>query len=281
MVKIEKIEMIYSPGTTRNLEDGHFINSPFFGVVDGYSAPYSDERPPVLFGGLTGGQMVKSVILDAFNSGSADLSLERVAFEANGQIGRQQGYIAQIPLNQADRLAGASFLFAKIKEENVEILQGGDCYGLWVKESGKIGITQNKFYPYELELRNKIVQLMQDCQQDRQEMWKRFCPFLSQMRKENINTKYVILNGQPKASKIWEKIEIPLFDLKYLICFSDGLVPFKEAKNQQQLAEKVVKLFNEGGFDKVLNWTRTIEKEEAAQSHEDQAEATGLAIRFR
>lgn len=271
------IESFYAPGIPGGImEDGVVDSIPFVGVVDAYSAPHSKEVPPILFDGLTGGQLVRSIILDAFASAPANLPLEKVAIEANKEICRRQVIQMSVFLKEPGRWAGASFALAKINEtENVvEILQGGDCYACWWGLSG-IGITQNIFYPYEKEIRTKKAELMAKHNKNREKMEVEFCPYLVQKRDKNANQKYAVLNGQPEVEKLWQKTKIPFAGLKFLFFFSDGLVPFSWAENEPRLAKMVLANFNEGGgFRNIINnFTRRAEED-----HSD--EATGLAVWF-
>lgn len=277
-------DSFYDPGIPGRIkEDGVIDSFPFVGVVDAYSAPHSREVPPILFDELTGGQMVRSIILDAFVSAPANLSLEKVAIEANKEICRHQVVSKPALLKEPGRWAGASFALAKIKEDEevVEILQGGDCYTFWLGLSG-LGFTKNIFYPYEKELRTKIADLMAKHNKNREEMLVEFCPYLVQKRAENANKKYAVLNGQSEVEKLWQKTEIPLAGLKFLLFFSDGLVHFNWVRDQLGLAKMVLANFNEGGgFRDIIKLTRNIEESEAGQSHETFAEATGLVIWFK
>lgn len=270
------IDSFYDPGIPGCVrEDGVVDSIPFVGVVDAYSAPHSKKVPLIFFDELTGGQMVRSIILDAFASAPANLPLERGAMLANKEICRRQVVSMPALLKEPGRWAGASFALAKIKEDEdvVEILQGGDCYALWLGSAGA-GITPNMFYPYEKELRTKIAKLMAKHNKNREEMWVEFCPYLVQKRAENANKKYAVLNGQPEVEKLWQKTEIPLAGLKFLLFFSDGLVHFSWAGDLLGLANMVSTNFNEGrGFRDIINLTR-----EAEEDHSN--EATGLAVQF-
>jgi len=273
MKKIEKIESLYNSGTAKHFEDGHFVNLPFIGVVDGYSAPYNhEENPPILFNGVTGGQMVRNIILATFCSATPDLSLETLALKANKEIKERQ--------KSARDLAGASFLLAKVTENTIEMLQGGDCYALWVKKSGEINITKNQWHKYDAALVKNFAQLMKEFNSDRKKAWKAHFPFLAKIKSENTNKVCANLNGQPEVEQCWQKIEIPLSDLSLLIYFTDGLVPFSAMEDENRLAETVLTFFRVGGLRNLLAWTRLVEKKEATYSHEDHAEATGSAIKF-
>lgn len=276
---IEKIESVYSLGTAKYSEDGHFANLPFLGVVDGCSAPYNHKNPPAFFNGITGGQMVRNTISAEFNLATPNLSLESVALQANKQIARNQAF-KDVPLADAGQLACASFILGKINEKTVEILHGGDCFAVWVTKTGKINIAENDYYPIDSILIDNFTRLMKQFDGDRKKAWEKHFPFLAEMKRKNANKTYAELNGQPEVEKCWTKIEIPVSDLALLICFTDGLVPFKEMEDENKLAKNIVYFFKKGGFNQILYRTRLIESQNK-QSHEDHAEATGLAIKFK
>lgn len=283
MAQIKRVETFYDPGRPdRRKEDQDINNLRFVGVVDTYSAPHSSEEPQQLFNGLTGGQMVCNAILQVFSSANPSLSLERVVLQANEAIANQQRNLFHS--GDLGNLAGASFALAKIEERAIEILQGGDCYALWVRGSGKlgrhIGITKNYFYPYEYQLRKRIAELMEKHQGDRDKAWVDFCPELRQKRAENTNVKYAVLNGRLGLEKLWQKIEIPLSNLVLLMLFSDGLVPFSQSEDEQELAPSMIRRFMEGGFESIIEWTREVENVEDERSHEAHSEATGQVIWF-
>jgi hypothetical protein len=277
---VEEINTLFSPGTARYLEDGSIVKLPFVGVFDAHSAAYNDEHPPILFNKLTGGQAVARAIFNAFNSSGSDVPLREVVLRANhaiAMIQEQKG----ISINLTSELAGATFVFAKIGEREVEVIQGGDCFALWLTSSGNLGITPSQNYRWEKILRDKIAKLMRQCRGDRKRMWKRFYPFLCGQRQKHNNKDFAILNGQPGVEGKWNEFKIPVSELQLLICFTDGLVPFSLTKRSENLAQIVIEQYGLGGLQEMLNWTRMAERDLAAESHEDFGEATALAVSFK
>lgn len=57
-----KVSCIYDQGSAPYREDWLFLCDPFFGVLDGVSAPYSKKYSPRMFNGMSGGEMASRVI---------------------------------------------------------------------------------------------------------------------------------------------------------------------------------------------------------------------------
>ena len=275
-----KIEAIYDKGTAEEIEDGLLINPPFFGVIDGTSEPNHFIGKGLSFEGMSSGEMVRKIILDAFYNAKSNESLEKVLLRANGKI-RNLWYECKISLNRSDLIAGAVFVFIKIDSKKVKILQGGDCLSLWLNTSGKIGIAKNQTYLHELEAQKMIAQLMKKHKGDRQKMWQEFYQPLSKLRLRDTNkrtkTGFAILNGQPSLKNCWQKIEIPIKNLKLLLLFSDGFVPFKKVVD---MAKETVKFYKKGGLNYILQKKRRFEKKTEKISYRVFDEATAIAIGF-
>jgi len=270
---------IYDRGTAGVLEDGLYAELPIVGVYDGVSAPFNDQHPPFLFDGLTGGQMAGEIIRKTFIR-SKETDIEKILLEANRKIGQIQSS-AGLLISDSSCIGGATFIFAQIEDEKIRIVQGGDCMAFWIKRSGEVEITHNTFRPFEMELRNKIAELMKETN-NRKEMWRRFYPFLCQKRKENTNVwgRCAVLNGQPEVLKCWQKYELSANDVSALVLFTDGFAPASEGENEQLLAQKLAALYNEGRLMEILFWARGIEGKGANTSHETFSEATAVAVRF-
>ncbi|MDP2966815.1 MAG: hypothetical protein Q8N87_00110 [bacterium] len=275
-----KIEAIYDKGTAEEIEDGLLINPPFFGVIDGTSEPNHFIGKGLSFEGMSSGEMVRKIILDAFYNAKSNESLEKVLLRANGKI-RNLWYECKISLNRSDLIAGASFVFTKIDEQKIEIIQGGDCFALWLSDSNKISITKNQVYLHQLKTTKMIAEFMRRHKGDRKKMWQEFYQPLCQFRQRDDNKKtktgFAILNGQPSLKKCWQKIEIPIKNLKLLLLFSDGFVPFKKVVD---MAKETVKFYKKGGLNYILQKKRRFEKKTEKISYRVFDEATAIAIKF-
>lgn len=287
-MKIERIEALYSQGTAEHGEDGFIVNPPFFGVVDGFSAPYHYKMEQTLFGDLTGGEMVRETILGEFYQGVSGVSLEEQILKANEMIGFVQGSRG-IPLDRSDLLAAACFVFIEVGKEKVKIIQGGDCLAVWFYASGEIGATKNQVYHPVSENLGIIAKIFAELKEEnpdaskemsRKEMWVRFHPILSAQRLRDINnlrigTGYAVLNGQPAVRKCWQQLEIPTKGLELMFLFSDGLVPYSETASPMGLAERLIVDYKRWGLKSILD-----EKRRTEDLHITHDEATAVAIIF-
>lgn len=275
-----KIEAIYNKGTAREIEDGLIINPPFFGVVDGTSEPNHFIGKGLFSNGISSGEMVRKIILETFYSAKNNESLEKVILRANNEL-KNLWREYKIPLNRSDLIGGAAFVFAKVDSKNVNIIQGGDCFALWLNNSSKIEITKNQVYFHELEAMKMIAKLMKKHKGNRKKMWQEFYQPLCQLRRRDYNkrtkTGFAILNGQPSLKKCWQKIEIPLKNLKLLLLFSDGLV---SVEKETKLAKKVLNFYKKGGLHYILKEKREFEKATEKESYRVFDEATTIAIEF-
>lgn len=278
MPKVESV--VYSQGTAEDVEDGLVISPPFFGVVDGFSAPYSPQVAKIRFGGLSGGEMVRRITQATFCLAAGNLSLREIVSRVNQKIGEIQ--TAQgIPLSQADKLAGASFVFLKVTEEKTEVIQGGDCFIVWLDNSGKIAIIRNQAYGHVSRNLKIMAGLMEKHQGNRGAMWTEFCPILARFRKEDVNNPesdagFACLNGQPILKECWQKTEIPTAELRLAILFTDGFVPYSETAPQTGLQQRFIEEYEKIGLAGILQKKRRND----FNPHITEEEATAIALRF-
>lgn len=285
MKRISSVELLQDFGTAKFPEDGFIVRPPFFGVVDAVSTPYAmDSSPPKFYDGLTDGQVVRNIIVETFSGVSANLSLAEALTKANRRIAEFQQFPGTIDY---PRLAGVSFVFAKIGKNEIEIIQGGDCFALWDStEKRDSGITKNQAYQVERARIAIFSELMRKNKGDRKKAWKDYQPIFLKAKIEETNVNYAELNGQEKVSRQWQRVLIPSdFETELLLLFSDGFVPFENTKDSWVLGKLVLSLYRIGqpvfpGLKSILNYTRAKEAERVFESHIVQAEATALAIRF-
>jgi len=268
------IESFYDPGDLDRIqEDGIITNAyPFFGVVDGYSEPSSPSHPKIRFSdGQTGGQMVRDAILMAITVSSYSCaSLKQDLLSVNLEIlerKRRESLSSEIENNFS---SGAAFLVGKINQstDTVEIVQGGDCTAIVVDKFGEITtIWGERFHPIEADLRRRKAEIMAmpGVAGDQARMEEIFYPYLCKSRKERGNNIYPILDGRPELMDLIEIKTFPLSKTQRIICFTDGMLPWDEKPDWEQLSSWVFHtLSNLNGFSWIMQFTRCQEK----KSHE-------------
>ena len=275
MSELMTIEAIQSFPVGIHREDGFFVNLPYVGVVDAYSSPYYGKPP--LVSGMTGGESIKNLVLEVFQTMTSDIimSLEEIVMEIVDLIKRRH-QISSFP----GTLPGASFAFGLIEKETIKIILGGDCAVLQRRKNGETSITENQFYEIEVGLRKKFAELIKECGGDKEEAWKEFCPVLEAQRKRDVNRKYASLNGQDEVRNCWQKLEVPIAGLDFLMFFTDGLVPFGEWKDKKMLEKILASICQVKGPRSILSWVRRDEIEKKGKNHVDYSEATALLIGY-
>jgi len=297
-----KIQYLYDQGSSKVREDGLFVEDPFFGVLDATSAPFSPQNPPMLFGGLTGGEMVARTVERSLRSARPSHNLITAIAHANKKL---SDAFALFGLQHAtvDRSPGTCFAFAKVDADKIEIVQAGDCYAIWVNNLGEIQLTPNQVRLHDAEMNARIEAIMIETAREmsidlmsctaeergrvRQEMWNRFFPILSEARRRDINNPqsrsgYGFLNGQPEAAQMWQSITLPRSETAFLLLCTDGMIPWEAMKtlSDQKIAESLCQLSKTGGLAEILTTARTIEDTSNKKTYLDFAEATAIAIQF-
>jgi serine/threonine protein phosphatase PrpC len=272
-----RITTLYDPGTAEIKEDGHFMRLPFIGVADGISGIYHPNDEPMEFAGRSGGQMAVDYLVEALFQGPIEAELEQMIKLANEKVRKLNNHHG-IKIQESDRLAGAVFAIAKIKQSMIHIVQTGDCFALWIDKNEAITITRNQFFPYEVKHLRKIKELMEKHGGDRNKMWREFMPFLAKSRKEHVNEDYGVLNGQSALFDHCQQFAITIPQL--LILGTDGLIPCPNSRMELSLDKEIVSLYRQGGLKAILQAAREKEEKKKYESHVDHVEATGIAIEF-
>lgn len=302
-----KTEQLYDKGSAPYVEDGLFLCDPFYGVVDGVSAPYGPKHPLKLTDGKSGGELVARTIEQYVqNRPQKDLklpTLEQLTLEVDYNLETIQD-IHHLPTGE---LSGATFAFAKVGERHVEIVQGGDCFALWKLHDGTVGITKNQVRLHDTAMNAEILRTQREVAKElfgvsleeatqeqrgkiRGEMWNRFYFTLKEARNQDANNpasprRYTLLNGQllqKSEEPIWFSTQLPRDQVQLLLLFSDGLIPWQVmgGMSDEQIARKVLTDYERGGLKYLLEVARGIEKCLAAVNYTDAAEATAIALQF-
>ncbi len=316
-----KVNKIYDHGSSPYWEDGLVIAPPRYAVFDGVSAPFSPDTPIKLFGGingikgLSGGEMTARLIEGVFRAARSfpEATIERVFLAASAAVGGFQ-VEAGIPLDDAGKLAGATFAGVKVDETvgRVYGLQGGDVFALIAYRNGRIFLTQNQVQGHDTvmnaminDFKRKIAEehrtTLEKAKDDKAlwdsiigEMWNRFRLPLERARREDVNNQngprggYALLNGQGTVKRLWVSFSLPRESVETIILFSDGLVPWEgvlKKHSGDQIASWIYENFKLGGREEeglryLLNIARGIEKDTFVEGYTTNAEATAIALEF-
>ncbi|MBI2098816.1 hypothetical protein HYT45_00160 [Candidatus Uhrbacteria bacterium] len=257
-------------------------------------------------GGMSGGEFVSRIVERQFARMSPYFTAYQAVLEANKAVWRKQR--RQGATLDGGQLAGASFAVAKVAADWVTIIQGCDAFALWVMKDGSISMTEAQNEASETFLENKVVELMQEVASEwgldleaiddatrnkiRAEMWDRFYPTLIKVRREYVNNPslrdgYALLNGQPEIEMKWFNLNLPRSEVKTLLLFTDGMVPWwgsLKGLTSEEVAWQVYETYHAGGLTGgltgLLARARRIEEKSRATSYMDAAEATAIALEF-
>jgi hypothetical protein len=138
-----KIKQIYDQGTDSRKED-LFVDFPgkIMGVLDTGSGVFIPPTKPQMFYGMTGGQYTGQLIKGSILAGiitkenpryilkSANIDLALVFQDHN------------LNLETPENNPFASYALAFFNNNNIEIIQGGDCQFIWQSKDGSVGWTK-------------------------------------------------------------------------------------------------------------------------------------------
>lgn len=270
--------MFYDQGSARFPEDGVIFNPPiYFGVTDGVSGMYLPQNGPKMFGGQTGGQRVSQIVCNTFSSATLTRGdFPGILSKANSLV-RKNALLQGLSMDEIEFLPAVTFAIAEVREKTVKIAQGGDALAIWKLKNGKTGAAINKMFEYENSLLNSIAELMKKHQGDRQKMWEEFSPILQRKRRVCINRSFCLLNGQHGFENHVQWFVLDPNELDLVILASDGLV---SSEWTETMANKLITMYYEGGLKTILLGTRRILERKKSSRHEDQPEATALALEF-
>lgn len=308
-------EIVYSKGSAAYSEDGYFCqeNSPFVGVFDAFSAPYSPSHPPHLFKGKSGGQVAGHWFQESFSQANPKDSLIEVLKVANDSIADFQAEQG-INLSNAGKLAGVVFAIAKITEDKIEIIQAGDCFAFGRLRDGEIFVTKNYHYLHNRWLDEVFNLFLEGYGGNKDEVWDDFIKILECYRDMDINRprltsgealqgiiywdgnwqkdvisrnkflerRYAVLNGQSQALQYLQRIELTRSEVQNIIFCTDGFVAANlDLGKEDILAATLLDMYDQVGLGGILREVRRVEDcIRLSHIQGGHAEATAIAIEF-
>lgn len=304
-----KRSFLFNQGLSPYAEDGLVNTCDFVGVLDGVSTPYSPDTPPIVYNGLSSGEMVVRTIEGVFTRYATPqleepASLDFAIAMANSIVRDKQAAIGGIAQDCPGCLAGAAFALARIGEDTIEIAQAGDCFAILAFPDEVVLAHPYQMHGHEAKDRERVRRVMQataleifSCSPEevppekraalQREFWNRYRPVWEVERAEDINNPaspdgFGLLNGQPRLKEMIWKQEVSRDKLKAMLFLTDGMVPRDtlETGSKAVIANRVFKLFRQNGWPAVLAAAREAERKRDHLNYTSQAEATGLAIEF-
>lgn len=272
-------------GQPKPREDGHFICPPFYGAFDPFSAPYDRDHPMQTFGGLSGGQLLRTAVIRAANTIPPRDSLERMLYKTNHHL--DFTFAREGMGHQGDKRPGASFVFCKDEDRFLELAWGGDTRAVWIYKDGRAGITSCTFIPQEKILRDRIARLKKEQSHTGAGWPKGFHKFLCESRRRKSNVLYPILNGQPNLMRIVRFRKISTKNLLMVVICTDGMLEWNTigSRSGRFIAQYIKEQFDWGipaqasrGFSRILSKTREAEIRNARSSHVKHGEATCIVL---
>ncbi len=267
-----KIAYISEKGSGDINEDNLIIRDNLFGVFDGAGSvdKYRDEK------GYTGGFLAAGIAKETFEKNNK--SLVDLACEANSRI-REEMIKRGIDTTKKMHLWSTTAAVVRITKNSFD----------WVQISDSLILIIYNDNSYKL--------LWKDYSQDKEMliMWKR----LADKKTKNIrkllseqiinvrnhaNISYGLLNGEKGMADFLSKGTEPFKKVKHILLFTDGLfIPKKDPKDKNHF-DMFVKLFLEGGLNRIKDYIREKEKEDPecwkyprTKQHDD---ITAISISF-
>ncbi len=271
------VETLYDPGTGNPLEDRFVVVAPFYAVFDGVSGLYHPAEGWRAFDGKSGGQRVVDIAERVINNVSAHDSAFDVTQRINAEV---REFSEAHGLSEPHDVPGAAFTIAKVTDDGIELVQGGDVFAVWQLKDGTTDATPNQGYANEASLLVEIEQLMQKHGGNKEKMWDEYMPILKEAKKRaNTADGYVVLNGDPAGEDLWFRKTFAPGELKILLLVSDGLTAFEETMDKKSLAHTLIGAFEQGNVQGLLDRVRHREGDETHR-HIKFAEATAIALQF-
>lgn len=204
---------IQSRGSAVHVEDRllHWRNNSqqLFILLDGASAPYSDQLPPQYFSfngkaKLSGGQLIGE---------SIHKSLEKLV-EIHGGLGELLAHLNEnlredledqnlgnLLQGELPVAVGGAVMFSQCTEgHSIEICSWGDSFIGVELTDGEILVTPNYRAKQEAAILKRIAELRGDLQKSRStqaSFWNDFAPELVELRNSEYNKETWVLNGNP------------------------------------------------------------------------------------
>jgi hypothetical protein len=202
---------------SKPIEDAHFLNDivGFWGALDGGSAAYSPQNPPLKYrGGFTGGQMASHVAATSgMDLSNHSVTIDRSLSWMNTKI-RDVHYSNGLEPG-TDDVGGTCFAVAKVAEEGLDVRIGGDCAIFWTDDDGSHFLNGFDEEAEKVEAADEaeLVRLKEQFGGDLGATFDAYYPYYRQKRRTYHNKHighggFALLNGDPMVENCWTKERI-------------------------------------------------------------------------
>lgn len=246
-----KIDKAYSKGIGKLNEDAFLIEESLFVVADGATSrnKYLDEQ------GLTGGYLAANILINTYKNDFSNLI--DTAILANEKLLKAMT-TAGVNIDDDRNLWKASFVAIEIKGEEIEWVRVGDCEIMTVSEDVCTLLGSRQKFDSEA-----LIHWQKLARQNIEDIGKAFANTFK-LKKDYVNTKLGVLNGDPRMANLIEQGSIPKDSLDSIILFTDGLSLPTEDPTEDADTDLYLKLYEQGGLAGLMKHVRRLEQSDAS-----------------
>jgi len=243
-----KVQHLTEKGSGTINEDSYFVSDNNFGVFDGATGliKYFDAN------GNTGALIASQTAKEVFEK-NQNKPLLISTQEVTAKI-REKEEKAEVNLNDKACLWSTTASVVRINEKTIEYLAIGDSPIIFIDKDNNF---KTFFVDHDHEtvlLWEKLVQEgVRDLKHDKRTMEQ-----LTKNRRET-NIIYGVFNGEKEALRFVQTGSLSRENIKHILIFSDGMLIPKEKSDDPEDFKTIVKLFKEGGLQKVKSYVRNLE----------------------
>jgi serine/threonine protein phosphatase PrpC len=243
-----QVHFLIEKGSGPLNEDNLVITQNIFGVFDGVTS-LDNYRDPH---GNTGGLLASRIAKNVFEKGNKPLV--DLALEANSLL-REEMLKNGVDLSKKVNLWGTTAAVIQVNQDTFDWIQIGDSQILVLYDG-------NSYKP-----------LVDNYDHDRETLilWKELADkkiknireiLVEPLKKarEKANVSYGVLNGEREMIRFLNQGKENLGKVKHILIFTDGLlIPQENPRNKDPFSQ-LVKLFLEGGLERIRDYVREREK---------------------
>lgn len=270
-----KIESFTDQGSGQMNEDDLLIKDGLFCVFDGVTSLVKYIDPNGITGGKLGSRHAK-IVFDE----NSDKSLKEMALLANKRL-RNEMLQRGVNISSKTDLWGTTVACIKIMGDEVEFMQVGDSFIIFIENDNKMTAIPNKLDidHNTLVLAKQLVdEGVEDVKTD-----KRILDLQKETRKR-VNVDYGTLNGEEEVNSFITTGKKSVTNIKHILLLTDGIKVLKEDPTEPEDFQVLVDIFLESGLNGLKAYVRKLENSDPncrkyprTKVHDD---ATGIAISF-